>query len=120
MSDPFISLAYCTDCYHCRKIVDQLITATPYKAEVVCDNCGATRVFVPRIEDVSTPGMFVAPECYPTWLLAADAACRNCHGTHSHDLTIGCRNFTVRCRNCNFTHFYKFDLEYIAGDLPEK
>jgi predicted nucleic-acid-binding Zn-ribbon protein len=29
---------------------------------------------------------------------------------------IGCRHFTVRCRNCGFTHFYKFDLEYIAKD----
>jgi hypothetical protein len=22
----------------------------------------------------------------------------------------------VRCRNCGFTHFFKFDLEYIAKD----
>ncbi|HOX36027.1 MAG TPA: hypothetical protein P5217_07980 [Methanoregulaceae archaeon] len=119
MSDPFISLAHRTDCYHCRKIADQLIRATPYRAEVACDNCGATRVFVPRIEDVVQPGTFVKPECYPTWKLAMNASCRNCHGTHPHDLTIGCRNFTVRCSNCNFTHFYKFDLEYMAKDLPQ-
>jgi predicted nucleic-acid-binding Zn-ribbon protein len=31
-------------------------------------------------------------------------------------VTIGCRHFTVRCRNCGFTHFYKFDLEYISKD----
>ena len=115
MSDPFISMAYRIDCYHCKQVADQLITATPYKAEVVCDNCGASRVFVPRIEDVSGPGTFEKVGCYDTWALTTDAMCRNCHGMHTHDLTIGCRHFTVRCRNCNFTHFFRFDLEFMAN-----
>ena len=116
MSDRFISLSHRTDCYHCKQIADQRITAVPYRAEVVCANCGATRIFIPRIEDVSRPGAFQKPECYDTWKLVSDAQCRNCHGTHPHDITIGCRHFTVRCRNCNFTHFYKFDLEFVAKD----
>jgi predicted nucleic-acid-binding Zn-ribbon protein len=36
--------------------------------------------------------------------------------TGPHEITIGCRHFTVRCNNCRFTHFYLFDLEYIAKD----
>ena len=120
MSDRFISLAHRTDCYHCRQLADQLITAVPYRAEVACDNCGATRVFIPRIEDVSQPGTFKKIGCYDTWELVSEAPCRNCHGTHPHDITIGCRHFTVRCRNCNFTHFYKFDLEYMAKETPDK
>jgi len=116
MNEHFIETRYRTDCYHCRKNADQIITAVPYRAEVVCDNCGATRVFVPRIEDVTKEGEFIRIGCYDLWNLAETATCRNCHTTGPHDLTIGCRHFTVRCRNCTFTHFYKFDLEYMAAD----
>ena len=92
VTDHFIQTRYRTDCYHCRQNADQLIRAVPYQAQVVCDNCGATRVFVPRIEDVSNEGDFVKIGCYDLW------------------------NFTVRCRNCGFTHFYKFDLEYFKKE----
>ena len=116
MSDRFIFTKYRTDCYHCKQIADQIINAVPNQAQVVCENCGATRVFVPRIEDVSKEGTFMKIGCYDLWQLVETTECRNCHVTGSHDLTIGCRHFTVRCRNCGFTHFYKFDLEYMAKD----
>ena len=116
MSDRFIFLTHRTDCYHCKQVADQIIKAVPYKAQVACDNCGATRVFVPRIQDVSQPGTFTKIGCYDTWQLESTAECRHCHVTGPHDIVIGCRHFTVRCRNCNFTHFYKFDLEYMAKD----
>jgi uncharacterized Zn finger protein len=118
MSDRFIFMTYNTECYHCSKVADQTIKAVPYKAEVACGNCGATRVFVPRIQDVSKPGTFTKIACYDTWQLVSGADCRNCHETNSHDLVIGCGHFTVRCRNCGFTHFYKFDLEYMENDEP--
>ena len=120
MTEQFIFTKFRTDCYHCKKIADQIIIAVPYKAEVACDNCGATRVYIPRIEDVSKEGMFTKNGCYDLWKLTNTARCRNCHVTGPHDLTIGCRHFTVRCRNCGFTHFYKFDLEYIAKDALKK
>jgi predicted nucleic-acid-binding Zn-ribbon protein len=116
MSDRFIFTRYRTDCYHCKKNADQIINAVPYLAQVVCDNCGATRVFIPRIEEVSNEGAFTKIGCYDLWKLIETAPCRNCQVTGSHDVTIGCRNFTVRCRNCGFTHFYKFDLEYFAKE----
>jgi hypothetical protein len=116
MSERFIFTKFRTDCYHCRQVADQNIIAVPYKAEVACDNCGATRVFIPRIEDVTQPGTFTKIGCYDLWRLIESTECRNCHVTGPHDLTIGCRHFTVRCRNCGFTHFYKFDLEYMAKD----
>ena len=116
MSDQFIFTKHHTDCYHCLKETDQIIKAVAFQAQVVCDNCGATRVFIPRIEDVALPGTFDKIGCYDVWNLDKTAECRNCHGTGPHDITIGCRHFTVRCRNCGFTHFYKFDLEYVAKD----
>lgn len=116
MPDRFIFTRYRTDCYHCKQVADQIIKAMPYKAQVACDNCGATRVFVPRIEDVTKPGTFTRIGKYPVWELVQDATCRNCHFTGPHDITVGTRHLTVRCRNCGFTHFYKFDLEYMAKD----
>jgi uncharacterized Zn finger protein len=116
MNDRFIFTRYRTDCYHCKKNADQIIKAVPYKAQVACDNCGATRVFVPRVEDVTKEGTFTKIGSYDLWRLAETAECRNCHVTGLHDLTISSRHFTVRCRNCGFTHFYKSDLEYIAKD----
>lgn len=123
MSDRFIFTRYRTDCYHCRQMADQIIKAVPYKAEVACDNCGATRVFVPRIEDVDATGIFTRLGRYDVWQLAQDAACRHCGLAGPHDITVGTRHLTVRCRHCNFTHFYKFDLEYLGKDairIPEK
>ena len=94
MSDRFIFTRYRTTCYHCKESADQIITAVPYRAQVVCENCGATRVFIPRIEDVSKEGEYIKIGCYDLWKLME----------------------TTGCRNCGFTHFYKFDLEYIAKD----
>ena len=86
----------------------------------MCDNCGATRVFVPRIEDVVQQGAFTKIGKYPVWELVSDAECRNCHVNGPHDLSVGTRHLTVQCRNCGFAHFYKFDLEYMAkGNLRE-
>jgi predicted nucleic-acid-binding Zn-ribbon protein len=116
MSDRFILTKYRTDCYHCREIADQIITAVPYRAQVVCDHCGATRVFIPRIEDVDATGKLTKGLKYPVWELVQEATCRNCHVTGPHDIFVSNRILTVRCRNCQFTHFYKFDLEYMAGD----
>jgi hypothetical protein len=116
MSDRFIFTKYRTGCYHCRQEADQIIKAVPYKAEVACDNCGATRVFIPRIEDVDEAGTLTKIGKYPVLELAQDTTCRNCHVTGSHDIIVSSRHLTVQCRNCHFTHFYKFDLEYMAKD----
>ena len=116
MRDRLIYTKYRTDCYHCGKVADQIIKAVPYKAEVECDNCGATRVFVPRIEDVDATGTFTRIGRYPVWELSQDAECRNCGVTGPHDIFVSSRHLTVRCKNCSFTHYYKFDLEYIAKD----
>jgi len=116
MSDRFISMKHRTDCYHCHEIADQVITAVPYQAQVVCDHCGATRVFIPRIEDVDPSGILTKALKYPVWTLVSEATCRNCHVTGPHDISVSTRLLTVRCRNCQFTHFYKFDLEYMVGD----
>jgi hypothetical protein len=117
--DSFISARYRTTCYHCHEDADQIITAVPNVAEVVCEHCGATRAFIPVIEDVTNKGDYVKPGCYDIWKLDIKAACRNCGVYGSHDTSIGCRNFTVRCRNCGFTHLYRFNLEY-SGGTPEK
>jgi hypothetical protein len=116
MRDRFISTTYRTDCYHCRQLADQHIQAMPNLADVTCEACGATRVFVPRMEDVDDAGKFAGPGPWPVWSLAVEAACRNCGVSGHHDLMVSCRSITVRCRNCQFTHIYRFDLEYMAND----
>ncbi len=116
MNDRFISTDYRTDCYHCRKTADQHIVATPNRANVACTSCGATRVFVPRMEDVDEAGAFKKPDRWPVWAITTDASCRNCGVTGPHDLVVSCRTITVQCRNCRFTHLYRFDLEYMAAD----
>ncbi len=116
MQEAFLRTSYRTDCYHCRVVADQVITAVPFQAGVVCANCGATRVFIPKIEDVTAKGSYQKPECYPVWHLTPEGSCRHCGVTGMHEVVIGCRNFTVRCENCGFTHFYRFDLEYM--DTP--
>jgi hypothetical protein len=116
MSERFIYTKYRTDCYHCKTIADQIIQAVPYQAQVVCDNCGATRVFIPRIEDVDPDGTLTTISKYPVWELEQEATCRNCHVTGPHEIVVSTRYLTVRCRNCRFTHLYRFDLEYMAKD----
>ncbi len=114
----FVTATYRTTCYHCQTEAEQVITAVPNLARVVCDHCGATRVFVPVIEDIAPKQEYIKPGCYDVWNLGEPASCRNCGVHGSHDITIGCRNFTVRCRNCGFTHLYRFNLEYMAGEEP--
>jgi uncharacterized Zn finger protein len=116
MSDRFIFTTYRTDCYHCRQVAEQIIKAVPYQAQVACENCGATRVFVPRNEDVDAAGIYTKLGKYDVWEVQQDATCRHCGVTGPHDITVSSRHLTVRCQNCSFTHFYKFDLEYIAKD----
>jgi predicted nucleic-acid-binding Zn-ribbon protein len=116
MSDRFVFITRQTTCHHCTQVADHIIKVVPYKAEVACTNCGSTRVFVPRIQDVSRPGAFTPISCHDIWELKTDAECRNCHVTGPHDLMIACRHLTVRCRNCEFTHFYKLDIEFIGKD----
>ena len=120
MSDRFISTKYRTDCYHCRELADQHIQVMPNRTDVTCGHCGATRVFVPVIEDVDEAGQFVKPGRWPVWSLAEQAVCRNCGVDGLHDLTVGCRNITVRCRNCHFTHLYRFNLEYMAEEHSDE
>jgi hypothetical protein len=120
MNDRFISTDYRTDCYHCRKNADQHIVASPNRADVACTSCGATRVFVPRMEEVDEEGVFKKPGRWPVWSLAAEAACRHCGFFGPHDLTVSCRTITVQCRHCRFTHLYRFDLEYLAADPSGK
>ena len=67
MSDRFIFTKYRTDCYHCKELADQIIKAVPYQAQVACNNCGATRVFVPRSEDVDAAGTLTRIGKYPVW-----------------------------------------------------
>ncbi|MCK9581047.1 MAG: hypothetical protein M0Q92_11475 [Methanoregula sp.] len=116
MSNRFILTRYRTDCYHCRQRADQIIVAVPNRAQVVCDNCGATRVFVPRSEEIDAAGVLTKIGKYPVWELVEEAPCRNCKVTGPHDLIVSSHHITVRCRHCAFTHFYKFDLEYMAKD----
>ncbi len=104
--EDFITLCHWTTCYHCHKDVNQIITAVPNAAQVVCDNCGATRSYVPIIEDIRKKGDYVKPGCYDTWNLMSTALCRQCRVAGPHDVT-------VRCRNCGFTHLYLFNLELI-------
>lgn len=117
MGEKFIFTRHRTTCYHCGKEVDQIIKAVRSQAQVVCDNCGATRIFIPRTMEVGAKGLYTRIGCYDLWELGTEASCRNCNVTGPHDLAIGCNHFTVRCQNCGYTHFFKFDLEYI-GKCP--
>ncbi|TAJ45358.1 hypothetical protein [Methanofollis fontis] len=120
MSERFIFTKYRTVCYNCHQEADQVIKAVSSQAQVECDNCGATRIFVPRLEDVRDEGTFTPISCYDIWNLEATAACKNCGVEGPHDLIIGCNQFTTRCNNCGYTHFYKFNLEYVAKCPIEK
>jgi uncharacterized Zn finger protein len=115
MSERFIYMKHRAVCYNCGEDVEQIIKAVSAQAQVVCSNCGATRIFVPRVEEPATGrGTFTPISCYDVWELEPVATCKNCgvHGTH--EMIIGCNHFTTRCRNCGYTHFYKFNLEYIG------
>ncbi len=117
MGEQFIFTKNRVRCYNCNQIADQIIKAVSSQAQVICSNCGATRIFVPRVEEPSDKGTYTPIGCYDVWELEPDATCKNC-GVHGpHDLIIGCNHFTTRCHNCGYTHFYKFDLEYI-GQCP--
>jgi uncharacterized Zn finger protein len=117
MGERFIFSKYRTRCYNCKQYADQVIKAVSSQAQVICSNCGATRIFVPRVEDESKKGMYTPIGCYDVWELEPVATCKNCGVQGTHDMNIGCNHFTTRCRNCGYTHFYKFDIEYI-GQCP--
>ncbi|RQD80874.1 MAG: hypothetical protein D5R96_07830 [Methanocalculus sp. MSAO_Arc2] len=114
MKTGVIHTRYTTDCYNCHVHADQLIKVVPQQAQVICSNCGATRIFVPRIQDVQVSGAFTPISCYDVWNLEPEAGCRNCKVFGSHELFVGCNHFTVRCENCGFTQFYTFNLQYIG------
>ncbi|MCC7564883.1 MAG: hypothetical protein KO206_01205 [Methanomicrobiaceae archaeon] len=114
MQERFIFTKHRAYCYHCGQVADQVIKAVSAQAQVTCSNCGATGIYVPRVENVETPGIFTPIDCHDLWNLTADAACKHCRVEGPHDLVIGCRHFTTRCRNCDYTHFYKLDLEFVA------
>jgi uncharacterized Zn finger protein len=121
MGEQFIFTKYRTSCYNCGQRADQVIKAVRSQAQVECANCGATRIFIPRTSEVGKPGLYTKIGCYDIWELVEPADCMDCCGTWPHDMVIGCSQFTVRCRNCGFTHFYKFNVEYIAKcPLPEE
>jgi len=114
MSGQFIFTRYRTDCYNCGEDADQVIKAVSSQAQVICSNCGATRIFVPRFVNMDIPGACTPLGRYDVWSLRTDAQCKNCGVHGAHDLVVGTGHLTVRCRNCGYTHFYRFNLEYIA------
>ncbi len=118
MSEQFIYTKYRTVCYNCGVDADQVIKVVSQKGEVICANCGATRVFVPRVEGYDVPeGTHTHIGRYDVWKLKTDAICKKC-GVHGvHDLVVGANHLSTRCHNCGYAHFYKFDLEYI-GQCP--
>jgi len=114
MSERFIFTRYRTRCYHCGEDAPQIIKAVSTQAQVICSACGATRIFIPRFENTETIGICTPIGCYDVWNIEAAGRCKNCGVTGPHDLAIGCNHFTTRCRNCGYTHFYRFNLEYMA------
>ena len=117
MNERFIFTRHRTNCYHCGEDADQIIKAVSAQAQVICSACGATRIFIPRFENTGAIGVCTPIGRYDVWNIETDARCKNCGVTGPHDLTIGCSHFTTRCRNCGYTHFYRFNLEYI-GKCP--
>jgi len=117
MAERFIFTKHRTECYNCHQVADQIIKAVSSQAQVVCANCGATRIFVPRRESVEKEGTYTPISCYDVWDLTTTARCKNCGVEGAHSLIIGCNQFTTRCKNCGYTHYYRFDLEYI-GQCP--
>ena len=90
MNEPFIETRYRTDCYHCRQITDQIITAVPYRAQTA-----------------GRPGSL-----YPgSKTLSSRRICEDREVSGLGELVE-----TAECRNCWFAHFYKFDLEYMATE----
>ncbi|MHC1627045.1 MAG: hypothetical protein ACXQTG_00885 [Methanoculleaceae archaeon] len=116
MAERFIFTRYRTECYNCHQVADQIIRAVSSQAQVVCSSCGATRIFIPRIERESE-GISTPIGCYDVWDLTTDALCKKCGVEGPHSLIIGCNQFTTRCRNCGYTHYYQFSVEYI-GKCP--
>lgn len=114
MSERFIFTRHRTRCYHCGEDADQIIKAVSAQAQVICSACGATRIFIPRFESAGMGGTCTAIGCYELWTLEADGRCKNCGVTGPHGLAVGCGHLTTRCRNCGYTHFYRFNLEYMG------
>ncbi|HOD86525.1 MAG TPA: hypothetical protein PKK41_07955 [Methanoculleus sp.] len=114
MNERFIFTRHRTVCYRCREDADQIVKAVSAQAQVICSACGATRIFIPRFEDTGAIGTCTPIGRYDIWNLKTDAPCKNCGVAGLHNLVIGSNHFTTRCHNCGYTHFYRFNLEYIA------
>lgn len=79
---------------------------------MVCSNCGATRIFVPRFENTRAAGIYTPLGRYDVWNIETSARCKNCGVEGPHNLVVGSNHLTTRCRNCGYTHFYRFNLEH--------
>ncbi|MDK2989409.1 hypothetical protein [Methanoculleus sp.] len=115
MSERFVFTRHRTRCYRCGEAADQVIKAVSAQAQVTCSSCGATRIFVPRFENIGATWVCTPLGRYDIWRIEADAACKYCGVAGPHDLTIGYGHLATRCRNCGYAHFYRFNLEYISS-----
>ncbi|MDV2480896.1 hypothetical protein F8E02_02510 [Methanoculleus sp. Wushi-C6] len=120
MTRRFIFTRHRVDCYHCGEDADQIIKVVPTQAQVICSACGATRIFIPRFQNSRAARVCTPIGCYEVWQLEAGARCSSCGVAGPHDLTVGCSHLTTRCRNCGYTHFYRFNLEYMAQCALDK
>lgn len=120
MSERFISTRYRTDCYHCGEDADQIIQAVSAQAQVVCSNCGATRVFIPRFETAGVIGTCTPIGRYNLWDIETEAWCKHCGVSGPHNLVVGSGHLTTRCGNCGYMHFYRFNLEYIDEQFADR
>lgn len=113
MSERFISTRHRTDCYRCGENADQIIKVVSAQALVACSNCKATRVFIPRFENTDLVGMCTPIGRYDVWNIETRAWCKHCGESGPHNLVVGTNHLTTRCQNCAYTHFYRFNLEYV-------
>jgi len=114
MSEQFIYTTHRTVCYNCGTEADQVIKVVSSQAQVVCSHCGATRIFLPLIEGPVEEGTHTPLGRYDLWKLEPEATCKNCGVNGPHDLIVGTSHMTTMCHNCGYSHFYRFNLEYIS------
>lgn len=114
MSERFIFTRHRIRCYHCGEDADQIIKAVSAQAQVICSACGATRIFIPRFESTGAAGTCTPIGRYDLWTIEASGRCKNCGVTGPHGLAVGSSHLTTRCHNCGYTHFYRFNLEYMG------
>ena len=76
MTDRFIFMKHRDPLLPLRGRADKVVKAVPSQAQVACGNCGATRIFIPRIRVVASPGSFTRIDCYDVRNLENSAPCR--------------------------------------------